>query len=108
MADDFIYVPIDFKRRTHLQRCKGYAWVNLITEQHRQHFVKVFDGWQCGYSSEKVLEVIASDTQGLEALIARFQNSEVMGDAVPDTYKPALFNGKRQVPFPLMRPSPQV
>jgi len=40
------------------------------------------------------------DTQGLRANIERFRNNPVMSDAVPDMFKPALYVGKREVPFP--------
>jgi len=47
-----------------------------------------------------------SPHQGLEAHIERFRNSSVMGDDVPEYFKPAVFLGEQQVPFP--EPSKEV
>jgi hypothetical protein len=95
---DFVYVPIDFKRGL----CKGYAFVNVTSAEHLQRLVEVFDGYyQWPYcSSSKVCQATLSHTQGLRANIERYRNSPVMGDEIPDTFKPALFMGKRELPFP--------
>ncbi|CAK0806402.1 unnamed protein product [Prorocentrum cordatum] len=94
---DFVYVPIDFKRKL----CKGYSFVNMVAAEHLQRLVKVFNGYN-GWSgsSTKVCQASMSHTQGLTANIERYRNSPVLCDAVPDIFKPALFMGKRQVPFP--------
>jgi len=92
---DFLYVPFDFHRKL----CKGYAFVNLISAEHLQRFVEVFEGYS-HRSSCKVCQTSPSQTQGLRANIERYQNSPVMSDAVPDMFKPALYVGKREVPFP--------
>mmetsp|Transcript_71285 Transcript_71285/g.189112 ORF Transcript_71285/g.189112 Transcript_71285/m.189112 type:complete len:135 (+) Transcript_71285:3-407(+) len=103
---DFVYVPIDFKRGL----CKGYSFVNMVAVEHLQRLVEVFDGYnRWSRSSTKVCQASMSHTQGLTANIERYQNSPVMCDAVPDIFKPALFVGKRQVPFPApTRTLPQV
>jgi len=95
---DFLYVPFDFHRKL----CKGFALVNLISAEHLQRFVEVFEGYSklSSCSSSKVCQTSQSHTQGLRANIERFQNSPVMSDAVPDMFKPALYVGKREVPFP--------
>ena len=94
MAD----VPIDFNSKL----CRGYAFVNLVAGQHVCRFIKVFDGftrWPHA-SSSKVCRATLSHTQGLAANIDRYRNSPVMRDDVPDNFKPAIFLGRRKVPFP--------
>jgi hypothetical protein len=97
-AYDFVYIPIDFKSKL----CKGYAFVNLADEEHVQRLIEVFDGFtrwiHC--SSSKICKASLSHTQGLAANIERYRNSPVMSDDVPDIFKPALFVGKLEVPFP--------
>jgi RNA recognition motif-containing protein len=95
---DFVYVPIDFER----ELCKGYAFVNMSTAEHLQRLVEVFNGYSQwpNCTSSKVCQASLSHTQGLKANIERYRDSPVMGDAVPDIFKPALFVGRRQIPFP--------
>ncbi|CAK0906888.1 unnamed protein product, partial [Prorocentrum cordatum] len=37
---------------------------------------------------------------GLDANVGRYQNSPVMGDEVPERFRPVLFAGTTRVPFP--------
>jgi hypothetical protein len=99
---DFVYMPMDFKRKL----CMGYGFVNLTAGEQVQHFIEKFDGHRSHPSSTKVCEVSLSRTQGLATNIERFRNSSVMGDEVPEYFKPAIFLGERQVPFP--EPSKEV
>lgn len=95
---DFVYVPIDFNSKL----CKGYAFVNMISGEHVPRLITVFDGFTrwAHVSSSKVCTATLSHTQGLAANIERYRNSPVMRDDVPDSFKPALFLGRRKVPFP--------
>ncbi|CAK0833326.1 unnamed protein product [Prorocentrum cordatum] len=94
----FVYIPTDFKTKL----CMGYGFVNLTDGKNVQHFIEVFDGYSewCHSSSSKVCKAIQSQTQGLAANIERYRNSPVMSDEVPESFKPALFVGGKQVPFP--------
>jgi len=95
---DFVYIPMDFQSR----QCLGYGFVNLADGKSVQHFIEVFDGcsqWS-RYASSKVCNASLSRTQGLAANIKRYRNSPVMGGEVPEDFKPALFVGGHQVPFP--------
>lgn len=95
---DFVYMPFDFK----IKQCMGYGFVNMTAGEHAQHLIQKFDNqrlWPRS-ASLKLCQAGLSHTQGLEANIQRFQNSPVMGDDVPEPFKPALFDGDRQVPFP--------
>merc|ERR1712039_54270 len=95
---NFIYLPTDFKRRAGL----GYAFVNMATQQAAERMFEVLQGFTAWpYSSAKVLEVAWGEPlQGLEAHIERYRNSPVLHRDVPDKYKPMLFEGGVQVPFP--------
>lgn len=95
---NFIYLPIDFKRKAGL----GYAFVNLATPEAAQRMFAILQGfnrWQ--YSSTKVLELAWGEPlQGLDAHIDRYRNSPVMHRDVPEKFKPLLFDGDVRVLFP--------
>lgn len=96
---NFVYMPMDFKRGL----CIGYAFVNLLIPEYFVHFREVFDGFNfraTQLKSSKICAVSLSKTQGLTANIERYQNSPIMSDEVPDSYKPVLFAAKRRIPFP--------
>jgi len=95
---DFVYLPIDFKRKAGL----GYAFVNMTTAAAAEHAFATMQGfvaWQ--FCSSKVLEVSWGEPlQGLEAHIDRYRNSPVMHADVPENFRPLLFQGGVVVPFP--------
>merc|ERR1712217_871416 len=95
---DFIYLPVDFKRRAGL----GYAFVNMATHQAAERMFEVMQGFTAWpYSSTKVLDLAWGEPlQGLEAHVERYRNSPVMHRDVPDKFKPLLFQGDVRVPFP--------
>jgi len=95
---DFVYMPFDFK----IKQCIGYAFVNMTAGEHVQRLIEKFDNQRLWPRSASLKLCCAglSHTQGLEANIERFRNSPVMGDDVPESFKPALFDGDRQVLFP--------
>ncbi|CAK0873858.1 unnamed protein product [Prorocentrum cordatum] len=95
---DFIYVPIKFKTGLGF----GYCFVNLTTHEQARTFIRTFDGfddWESSFST-KACHVRWSDNQGYWPNVFRFQNSSLMGEDVPDFYKPALFSRCVRVPFP--------
>jgi len=97
---DLIYLPIDFGSACNL----GYAFVNMTTHQQALHFWEVFHGFAAwtALGCRKVCAVCWGAVQGLRANIARYRNCPIMcKHAVPDDYKPALFQHGMQVPFPL-------
>lgn len=95
----FLYVPTDFKTHVGL----GYAFVDLISQTEaqrvRQHF-EDFSNW--AVKSDKVCTVSWShpDQQGCAAHVARYRNSPVMHESIPDAWKPALFSGGVRARFP--------
>lgn len=95
---DFIYVPIDFRSRAGF----GYAFVNMITPDAALRFMNHFEGFgQWCMESAKAAEVAwSSPTQGLEAHVERYRSSPVMHEAVPDHFKPAVYQLNARVAFP--------
>lgn len=97
-AYNFIYLPIDFASGMSM----GYGFVNLNDGEQAQRFIQKFDRqrhWP-RHVSHKICLANLSYTQGLEANVNRFRNSPLMSDEVPECFKPALFVGAQQVPFP--------
>ncbi|CAK0839899.1 unnamed protein product [Prorocentrum cordatum] len=94
---NFVYVPADF--RTHAS--KGYAFVNLVSTEEVQRFMLAFNGFRdWPVPSTKICSVDLSRTQGIERNIRLHQNSAIMGDEVPERFRPALFDGAVRVAFP--------
>jgi len=95
---DFVYLPIDF--RTHA--ALGYAFVNLVSPEDAQHLHQRMDGFSKWlFPSSKACSVSWSNPhQGLESHIARYRNSPLMHEVVPDEYRPVLFKDGQRIPFP--------
>merc|ERR1711972_1134270 len=94
---DFIYLPIDFASKSGL----GYAFINFAAPETAEQFRRDFSGFQeWGIASEKVCEVTWSDVQGFKAHVARFRNSPVMHETVPDEHRPWIFCASQRIPFP--------
>jgi len=95
---DFVYLPIDF--RTHA--ALGYAFVNLVLPEQAERLHQRLNGfskWQ--FPSSKACTVSWSNPhQGLESHIARYRNSPLMHEVVPDQYRPVLLRDGRRIPFP--------
>merc|ERR1719499_2152746 len=94
---DFLYVPVDFNRHGSL----GYAFINLVSSSDAETLVRKLDGFSSWpIPCSKVCKVTRSDMQGLEAHIARYRNSPLMHEDVPETYRPILLAHGQQIPFP--------
>lgn len=96
---DFVYVPFDLERRL----CLGFAFVNLTSGELAQRLIEAFDGfdrWPHIPKSPKVCRVALSRKQGLARNLESYRNSAMMGDTVPERFKPAVFVDGRQVAFP--------
>jgi len=94
---DFLYYPIDFQ--TH--QAMGYAFVNMQLPEDAKQLSRNLDGfsdWRV--RSSKVCSVSWSQPlQGLEANVARYRNSPMMHESVPDAYRPMLFADGKRIPF---------
>jgi RNA recognition motif-containing protein len=94
---NFVYLPTDFQT----QKSKGYAFVNFVSEEEVQRFMVAFDGFRdWPLPSSKICSVDLARTQGLDAYVRMYRNSAVMGDEVPERFRPVLFDGTERVPFP--------
>lgn len=95
---DFLYLPIDFTTHGAL----GYAFVNLVTQADAERLSQSLDGFSSWtVPSSKVCRVSWSQPlQGFEAHVARYRNSPLMHESVPDGYRPMLFCSGERVPFP--------
>jgi len=95
---DFLYLPIDF--RTHV--ALGYAFVNMVTPLDAMRLREHLDGFSSWVvPSAKACNVSWSQPhQGLEEHVARYRNSPLMHECVPDEYRPVLLSGGARVPFP--------
>merc|ERR1719247_3710598 len=96
---DFAYLPRNFETGLSF----GYGFLNFVTPEAAELFWHRFAGftdWMV--PSDRAAEVSWSDPhQGLEAHVARYRDSPMMHDTVPDDFKPQLFSGGVRVPFPL-------
>jgi len=93
---NFIYLPMDFRRRAGL----GYAFVNMMTVQDAKALresLHGFSAWEV--ASQKVLEVHFGDLlQGLQPHVERYRNSPVMHSSVPESCRPAIFEHGQKIP----------
>lgn len=94
---DFLYLPMDF--RTHA--ALGYAFVNLVGPAEAERFQQYFNGFsKWSLPSSKVCSASWSDHQGLDAHVARYRNSPLMHETVPDAYRPIMFADGVRISFP--------
>lgn len=99
---DFVYVPTNLQT----QRNCGYAFLNMTSTAAAKCLAAAFSGFRdwstiCAPPLPvKSCEVSESKFQGLAINVGRYQNSPLMGESVPDAYKPAVFWCGKQVPFP--------
>eukprot|EP00440_Ansanella_granifera_P045246 gb/GFBE01049029.1/.p1 GENE.gb/GFBE01049029.1/~~gb/GFBE01049029.1/.p1 ORF type:complete len:388 (+),score=67.56 gb/GFBE01049029.1/:1-1164(+) len=93
---DFVYLPVNFEGFS----CFGYAFVNFCSHEQAVRAWATFGGAQV-CQEEKAIEVSWSrPLQGLEAHVARYRNSPVMSEEVPDSCRPLLFKDGQLIPFP--------
>jgi len=95
---DFLYFPIDFETHGAL----GYAFVNLTSPADAECLRCSLNGFsKWSLPSSKVCSVSWSQPlQGLEAHIARYRNSPLVHELVPDGYRPLLFSNGVRIAFP--------
>lgn len=95
---DFVYFPIDFE--THA--AMGYAFVNVVSPKDATCLWNRLDGfstWSC--PCKKVCRISWSQPlQGLGVHVARYRNSPLMHELVPESYRPLLFVEGKRISFP--------
>lgn len=95
---DFLYLPVDFAKDANY----GYAFVNFVEHETAEWFRCHFQGftdWALPSCKVGAAEW-TSPHQGRAAHVERFRNSPVMHKAVPDRYKPMVFEDGVRFPFP--------
>lgn len=95
---DFVYLPINFGSHANF----GYALINLVTQDEAERFMALFRGFS-GWATDslKVADVIWSGKrQGLENQIARYRNSPMLSEGMPEEAKPLLLKDGVPVGFP--------
>jgi len=95
---DFLYFPMDFETRGAL----GYAFVNMESLEDAVQLWRCMDGFsKWSLPCSKVCSVSWSQPlQGLEANVARYRNSPLMHELVPDSFRPLLFVKGERIAFP--------
>jgi len=96
---NFVYLPVDFKRKAGL----GYAFVNMINHSEAEQFMERFSGynkWKVGSQKVCTTEWGMPSQQGIESNIQRYRNSPLMHPDVPEQFKAALFDGETRIEFP--------
>jgi len=94
---NYVYIPTDFQR----ELSKGYGFVNFISAEELQRFITAFDGFRrWPLPSAKICSVELARVQGFESNVWMYRNSAIMGDEVPERFRPVLFDGTERVPFP--------
>lgn len=96
---DFLFLPMDLRTRTG----NGYALVNFHSHKDARKAIAHFEGfsrWSVA-SSQMCTAAWSKFIQGTDALIERHRNSPIMHEAVPEVYKPAMYDTTgNQVSFP--------
>mmetsp|Transcript_55094 Transcript_55094/g.144917 ORF Transcript_55094/g.144917 Transcript_55094/m.144917 type:complete len:295 (-) Transcript_55094:116-1000(-) len=100
---DFVFLPMDLRTRTGY----GHAFVNFVAHSVAVEAMRYFNGFAAWREDGKeVKDDRPCDAhwnefcQGTDELVERYRNSPVMHEAVPEIYKPALFEGGLPVAFP--------
>ncbi|GMM38600.1 hypothetical protein DASC09_059390 [Saccharomycopsis crataegensis] len=97
---EFLYLRIDFSSNCNV----GYAFISFTKPEHIIDFAKFRVGRKWNFfGSEKYCDISYANIQGLECLIEKFRNSNVM--AQPQEYRPKIYytSGElkgRERPFP--------
>jgi len=96
---DFTFLPMDLRTRT----SNGHAIVNFRAHEAARSAKELLHSsahWIVS-STQVCTAKWNPHYQGLDALIERYRNSPVMHPAVPDVYKPAVFDSTGEcAPFP--------
>merc|ERR1712046_479279 len=89
----FVYLPMNLRSSGNF----SYAFVDFdcpkVAEQCKE-MLEGFAGWSA--TNEMALEVVWSETQGIDTHVQRYRDSPLMHSSLEDELKPALFrNGVR-------------
>lgn len=94
---NYVHVPGDFQT----QSSRGYGFVNLISAEAVQRFMLAFDGFRdWPLPSLNICSAELARSQGVVANVRTYRSSAVMGNEIPERFRPVLFDGTERVPFP--------
>jgi len=95
---DFVYFPVDFETHAGM----GYAFVNMVSPGDARRLWENLDGFSTWHRPcKKVCRISWSQPlQGLGVHVARYRNSPLMHELVPESYRPLLFTDGMRVSFP--------
>jgi len=96
---DFIYLPLKFTQGTPL----GFAFINLVNHETANYFWQDFTYTRRFLPNEKNPEAVdwaTAEAQGLEKLIERYRNTDIMHWKVPERFRPVLYAAGTRVGFP--------
>jgi hypothetical protein len=91
---DLIYVPVNFKTGMSY----GYGFVNMTAPDIALSAMPKIAG--SSFRGVIVGVSLSKHHQGLHTLIARYRNSPVMHESVPDDFQPLMFKNGQPVVFP--------
>merc|ERR1712187_227794 len=99
LANDiaFFYLPMNLRKSGNF----GYAFVDFHCAQAAEQCKEKLAGFTDWRSTDEMaLEVVWSETQGLDALVQRYRDSPLMHDSLEDESKPAMFKNGVRIAFP--------
>lgn len=89
---DFVYLPGDFNTL----QSQGFAFINFVDHKTAQKFQQVLPR-ELGTD----VQVLWSDKeQGIDENVARYRNSPVMHNSLPEQFRPVLMRNGAMVNFP--------
>merc|ERR1719379_3001438 len=96
----FIYLPMNLRKAGNF----GYAFVDfdsMAVAELCKDTLAGFSEWSEGGSEkcDKALEIMWSETQGIDAHVQRYRDSPLMHPSLEDEFKPALFKNGIRVDF---------
>jgi RNA recognition motif 2 len=101
---DFFYMPVDMESKCNL----GYCFLNFKTPQMLDEFRDQFDGQKLPhFVTHKVCQVSVARVQGLKANLEHLSKSAAVR-SLPEEYKPTIFDGASQIPYPPASEAPTV
>jgi RNA recognition motif-containing protein len=95
---DFVYRPFNFQQGFY----HDWAYVNFSSAAAAENCFELLNGFiDWGIPSEEPCNVNwCTSFQGLDALIERYRDSQIMHEKMEDQYKPALFMDGHRISFP--------
>merc|ERR1719393_968689 len=79
----------------------GYAFVDFDCTKAAEQCKEQLEGFTAwGEATDMALEVVWSETQGLDSHVQRYRDSPLMHASLEDELKPAMFKNGVRIAFP--------